>query len=150
MQKGFGSNKGDINCFHPCKINDNTCMYIRCDHRLSTMKSGESKALKRLKCVTSSRTAHDVSEWTVQIGKQGLKYLHKPSGLAFQTLRAAKVALRAFAYTPNTCTASTDTDEEDDAREEMLAIASCLDQGVAQLQKLLDLLGRYKQAAAAG
>ncbi len=77
-------------------------------------------------------------------------YLHLPSGLAFQTLGAAKVALSAFALSPNTCTTSKDAEEEDDARAEMLTIASCLDQVLAQLHKLLDLLGQDKQATTAG
>lgn len=114
------------------------------------MKSGELKALKRLQCVTDGKTPHDMSEWTVQTGKQGLFYLHLSSGLAFHTLCAARVALSAFALNPSTCTTCTDADEEDDAREEMLSMASSLDQVVCQLHKHLDMLNGYRQAAAAG
>ncbi len=69
------------------------------------MKSDELKALTRLHCVTGGTKPHDKSEWTVQTGKQGIYYLHKSSGLAFQTLGAAKVAHNAF---PHTCTANKD------------------------------------------
>ncbi len=88
------------------------------------MKSAELKALKRLQCSINS---HDASEWSVQTGKQGLYYLHKPSGLVFHTLGAARVALSAFHLNPSICTTSTDADEEDDAREEMLSMALSLD-----------------------
>jgi len=125
-------------------------MYIQYNHRLSTMKSAELKALKRLQCVTSSRTSQDLSEWTVQTSKQGLYYLHKPSELAFQTLGAATVALRAFALNRSTCTTSTYAHEADDAREEMLSMALSLDQVVAQMHKHLDALTQYRQAATAG
>ncbi len=114
------------------------------------MKSGELKALKRLQVVTSSRTSQDLSDWTVQTGKQGLYYLHKPSGLGFQTLGAARVALSAFAPNCSTCTTSTDADEEDDEREEMLSMVLSLDQVVAQLHKHLDMLNQYRQEATAG
>ena len=110
------------------------------------MKAGELKALNRLQCVTGGQKPHDKSEWTVQTGKQGMYYLHKSSGPAFQTFGAAKVALGAFAHN---CTAKKDVIDEDDAKEEVLSIASGLDQVVAQLHKQLDMLKQYKEAAEA-
>ena len=115
------------------------------------MSSVEAKPLNRLhKGDANGKTPCNSNEWTVRTGKQGLYYLHLPSGLAFQTPGAAKVALSAFALSLNTCSTSKDAEEEDDARAEMLTIASCLDQVLAQLHKLLELLGRHKQATTAG
>ncbi len=107
------------------------------------MKSGELKALNRLQSVTGGKIYDDQSDWTVRTGKQGMYYLHKSSGLAFQTLGAAKVALSALAHT---CTANKDVVDEDDGREEVLSIASGLDQVVSQLHKQLDMLEQYKEA----
>ena len=110
------------------------------------MSSAEQKALKRLqKCLAPANSANDLAEWTVQTGKQGAYYLHTASGVAFQTLGAARVAVSAFSQSNQTCTSSKDS--EDDPKEEVLSIASCLDQVVNQLQKSLQTLEGYKKVA---
>ena len=87
--------------------------------------------------------------WTVQTGKKGVCYLHEASSLAFQTLGAAKVAMQAFRHMghgdiPSDIQCAPE-DDEDDEREEVLSIASCLDGVVVQLHKHMDTLHRYKE-----
>ncbi len=109
------------------------------------MKSAEQKALRQLQdCLTTVKLATDLTGWTVQTGKQGVYYLHTASGAAFQTLGAAALAVNAFSHDSQTCTSGTDADSEDDAKEEVLSIATCLDQVVHQLQKSIQTLEGYK------
>ena len=110
------------------------------------MNSAEQKALKRLhKCLATANSANDLSEWTVQTDKQGAYYLHTASGVAFQTLGAATVAVSALIEGTQTCSSSKDI--EDTAKEEVLDIASGLDQVVNELQKSIQTLERYKKLA---
>ncbi len=112
------------------------------------MNSAEQKALKRLQgCLTAVNLATDLTGWTVQTGKQGVYYLHTASGATFQTLAAAVLAVNAFRHDSQTCTSGTDADSEDDAKEEVLSIASCLDQVVNQLQKSIQTMEGYKRVS---
>ncbi len=114
--------------------------------KAAKMKTAEQKAFKQLQdCLLTVQSVNGLSEWTVQTGKQGAYYLHKASGVAFQTLGAATVAVSAFSQSNETCASR--KDGEDDAKEEVFSIASCLDQVVNQLQKSLHTLDGYKKAA---
>ncbi len=113
------------------------------------MKAAEQKAMKQLQdCLTTVKSANDLTGWTVQTGKQGVYYLHTSSGVAFQTLGAATVAVGAFRHSNQTCTSSTDADSQDDAKEEILSIASCLDRVVNHLQKSIQTLDGYQMVSA--
>ena len=86
------------------------------------MSSAEQKAFEQLQ--KHSDTLHsqtELSGWSVHSGKHGLYYLHEASGLAFQTLGAAKVAVYAFSRTTDVSSAG---DDDDDEREEVLSIAN--------------------------
>ncbi len=107
------------------------------------MSSAEQKAFEQLQ--KHSDTLHsqtELSGWSVHSGKHGLYYLHEASGLAFQTLGAAKVAVYAFSRTTDVSSAG---DDDDDEREEVLSIAICLDAVVSQLHKHVDTLQAYNR-----
>ncbi|DBA88762.1 TPA: hypothetical protein ACH3X1_004180 [Trebouxia sp. C0004] len=84
----------------------------------------------------------EVSGWTVHTGKHGLYYLHEASGLTFQTLVAAKVAVYAFSHT----TAS--DKDDDDEREEGSQHRTCLDAMVSHLHRHIDSLHAYNRGIA--
>ncbi len=85
----------------------------------------------------------ELSGWTVHTGKHGLCYLHEASGLTFHTVGAAKVAVYAFSHTTDVSTAG--DDEENDEREEVLSIATCLDAVVSQLHRHIDSLQTFNR-----
>ena len=107
------------------------------------MSSAEQKAFEQLQ--KHSATLHsqtELSGWTVRTGKHGVYYLHEASSLAFQTLGAAKVAVYAFSRTSDVSAA---VDDDNDEREEVLSIASCLDAVVSQLHKHMDTMQAYRE-----
>ncbi len=107
------------------------------------MNSAEQKGFEELQ--RHSATLHsqtELSGWSVHTGKHGLYYLHEASGLAFQTLGAAKVAVHVFSHNTDVSTAN---DDDDDDREDVLSIATCLDAVVSQLHKRLNTLQAYSR-----
>ncbi len=107
------------------------------------MSSAQHKALEQLQRHSATLPSQtELSGWTVHTGKHGLYYLHEDSGLTFQTLGAAKVAVVAFSHT-----AASDRDDEDDEREEVLSIATCLDAVVSHLHRHKDSLQAYNREA---
>ena len=105
------------------------------------MSSAQHKALEQLQRHSATLPSQtELSGWSVHTGKHGLYYLHEASGLTFHTLGAAKVAVHAFSHT----TAS--DKDDDDEREEVLSIATCLDAVVSHLHRHIDSLQAYNRS----
>ena len=77
------------------------------------MNGVERNGFKQLQQLSATLVAPcNLSEWTVKTGKHGLYYLHRPSGLPFQTLGAAKVAVYALNHVSRTSAADNDVNGE--------------------------------------
>ena len=106
----------------------------------------EQKAFRQLQeCASKFNPENELSGWTVQTSKKGIYYLHEVSSLAFHTFGAAKIAVQAFSQMgPSAITKSVaEEDDEDDDRDEVLNICSCLDGVVGQLHKHVEMLESY-------
>ena len=114
---------------------------------LLKMNTTEQRAFQQLQEIVSKVGSEtQLSGWTVKIGKKGLYYWHEPSALACQTLGATRVAVLAFSQSGLTGTASVaPEDDEDEERDEMLNICSCLDGVIGQLQKQMETLNSYQR-----
>ena len=112
------------------------------------MNSAECKAFKQLQqCVGRSDAQDQLSGWVVKTGRQGLYYLHECSSLSFQTLGAARVAMHAFKQNGHNDITSTEhvaDDDEDEEKDEVLSLCSCLDGVISHLQKQVETLKSYQ------
>lgn len=112
------------------------------------MNSAECKAFKQLQqCVGRSDAQDQLSGWVVKTGRQGLYYLHECSSLSFQTLGAARVAMHVFKQNGHNDITSTEhvaDDDEDEEKDEVLSLCSCLDGVISHLQKQVETLKSYQ------
>jgi len=118
-------------------------------HSPLKMNTTEQRAFQQLQEVVSKvGSENQLAGWTVKTGKKGIYFLHEPSALAFQTLGATRVAVLAFSQSgqsPITGTASVAADDEDEERDEVLNLCSCLDGVIGQLQKQMETLNSYQR-----
>jgi len=110
------------------------------------MTTTTSKAFQVLQqhC-TTLHNCSTLTGWTVHTGKQGLHYLHMASGLRFHTPGTAAVAVHAFRQFASTPAADDDSDDDNDEKEEIMNIATGLDDTVCQLHKQMATLQTYKR-----
>ena len=99
------------------------------------------------KCVGRSDAQDQLSGWLARTGRQGLYYLHECSSLSFQTLGAARVAVHALKQNDHsyiTITEHVAEDDEDEEKDELLSLCSCLDGVISHLQKQVETLKSYQ------
>ena len=114
------------------------------------MNSTEQEAFRQLKqCASKLTSQNQLSGWGVKSGRQGVYYLHENSSLAFHTLGAARVAIQALSQVDQSGITGTDTvaqeDDDDEERDEVLNLCSCLDGVIGQLQKQMQILKSYQR-----
>ena len=103
---------------------------------------------KQLQQCASKSDAQDLSGWVVKSGRQGVYYLHEDSSLAFQNLGTARVAMQVFSQINQGDIISTEgaeQDDEDEERDELLSLFSCLEGVISHLQKQVETLKSYQR-----
>jgi len=124
-------------------------MTLHRGHSPLKMNTTEQRAFQQLQEVVSKvGSENQLAGWTVKTGKKGIYFLHEPSALAFQTLGATRVAVLAFSQSgqsPITGTASVAADDEDEERDEVLNLCSCLDGVIGHLQKQMESLSSLQR-----
>ena len=97
----------------------------------------------------ASKSDGQLSGWVVKTGRQGVYYLHEDSSLAVQNLGSARVAMQVFSQIKQGETASTEhvaeKDDEDEERDELLSLCSCLDGVISHRQKQVETLKSYQR-----
>ena len=113
------------------------------------MKLTEKNAAKQLQQCSSKSDTQDLSGWVVKTGRQGVYYLHKESSLAVQNLGTARVAMQVFSQIHQGDITSTEhvaeQDDENEERDELLSLVSCLDGVISHLQKQVETLKSYQR-----
>jgi len=143
------SGRNVIDFWVQCKINDAMTLHKFRSHPLLKMNTAEQRAFQQLQeCVSKLGAETQLSSWTVKTGKKGVYYLHEASTLAFQTLGATTVAVQAFSPIGQsliTGTANIAPEDEDEERDEVFSLCSCLDGVIVQLQKHMETLNSYQR-----
>ena len=119
-------------------------------HPLLKVNTTEQRAFQQLQeCVSKLGSENQLAGWTVKTGKKGIYFLHEPSALAFQTLGATRVAVLAFSQSGQSLITGiagvAPEDDEDEERDGVLNLCSCLDGGIGQLQKQMETLNSYQR-----
>jgi len=133
-----------------CKINDVMTLHKLRGHPPLKMNTTEQRAFQQLQeCVSKVGSENQLAGWTVKTGKKGIYFLHEPSALACQTLGATRVAVLAFSQSGQSLITGTASvapeDDEDEERDEVLNLCSCLDGVIGQLQKQMETLNSYQR-----
>ena len=121
-------------------------------HRLRSdtvdMSLTEQNVSKQLQQCTSE-SGGKLSGWVAKTGRQGVYYLHEDSSLVVQNLGAARLAMQLFRQINQGDSASTEhvaeKDDEDEERDELLSLCSCLDGVISHLQKQVEILKSYQR-----
>ncbi|DBB17490.1 TPA: hypothetical protein ACH3X3_014510 [Trebouxia sp. C0006] len=112
---------------------------------MSLIEQNASKQLQQC----ASKSDGQLSGWGVKTGSQGVYYLHEDSSLAVQNLGVARVAMQVFSQINQGDIASTEhiaeNDGEDEERDELLSLCSCLDGVISHLQKQVETLKAYQR-----
>ena len=113
------------------------------------MNLTEQTAFKQLQqCASQSDAQRQLAGWVVKTGRSGVYYLHQDSSLVVQNLGAARVAMQVLSRVSEGNLTSTDhgaeEDHEDEEKDELLSLCSCLDGVVGQLHKQVETLKSYQ------